>query len=139
MVLNHNDWRTTEQAMNERRGIYIASKTTHAERWRALRTDGLPIVSTWIDEAGLGESASLADLWRRNVLEAANAAALIVYHEPGETPKGALVEIGAAIACGVPVLWVGPQDGQTVVCHALTCAERKRRKMMRRAQAAPVA
>ena len=32
--------------------IYTASKTKHADKWRALRSAGYPIISTWIDEAG---------------------------------------------------------------------------------------
>ncbi|HEX2554191.1 MAG TPA: hypothetical protein VHL98_10845 [Microvirga sp.] len=87
--------------------IYIASKTTHAARWRDLRSAGLPIISTWIDEAGKGETACFADLWRRCVSEAASADALIVYREPGEVLKGAFVEVGAALASGKPVYAVG--------------------------------
>lgn len=35
--------------------IYTASKTRHADKWRHLRDEiGLPINSTWIDEAGAG-------------------------------------------------------------------------------------
>ena len=32
--------------------------------------------------------------------------------------KGALVEIGAALAHEVPVLWVGDEDGYTVMRHS---------------------
>src|SRR5271165_2948629 len=42
--------------------IYIASRTVHAEKWRRLREDGFPIVSTWIDEAGAGQSQCLSNL-----------------------------------------------------------------------------
>lgn len=94
-----------------KRGIYVASKTKHAARWRHLRAAGLPIVSSWIDEAEPHQSPSLEDLWRRNVDEASTACALLVYVEANETMKGALVEIGAALARGVPVFWVGPTDG----------------------------
>jgi hypothetical protein len=31
-------------------GIYIISKTKHAERWRNLRHAGYPIISRWIDK-----------------------------------------------------------------------------------------
>jgi hypothetical protein len=46
-------------------GIYIASKTVHAARWRDLRAQGLPIISTWIDEAEIGATGDWPDLWHR--------------------------------------------------------------------------
>lgn len=88
-------------------GIYIASKTKHADKWRAMRADGWPIISTWIDEAGPGETEDFTDLWRRCVDEAKSAGALLVYREPDEVLKGAFVEVGAALAAGVPVVAVG--------------------------------
>lgn len=105
--------------MSKRRGIYVASKASHGQMWRTMRGDGVPIISTWIDECGPGESPCLTDLWARNVSEASSAIALVAYAQPGDVPKGALVEIGAALACGVPVFWVGPHDGQTIVHHPL--------------------
>jgi hypothetical protein len=93
-----------------RRGIYIASKTRHAGRWLALRAAGHPIISTWIDEAGIGASADLDDLWQRCISEAALCAVLIVYREPEDTLKGAWVEIGAALVRGTPVFAVGLRD-----------------------------
>lgn len=89
-------------------GIYIASKTKHADRWRFLRDQiGEPIISTWIDEAGPGESSDLSDLWHRCILEASSADILILYREPGDALKGAWVELGAALASGVIVYAVG--------------------------------
>lgn len=87
---------------------YIASKTKHAARWRMLRDmGGLNVTSTWIDEAGPGESKDVADLARRCVEEAKAADRLILYCEPGELHKGSLIEVGAALAAGVPVYCVG--------------------------------
>ena len=90
-----------------RGGIYTASKTKHADKWKAYRSQGYPVISTWIDEAGEGESSCLADLWRRCIEESANAAALVLYAEPDDVLKGAWTELGAALACGVPVFAVG--------------------------------
>lgn len=90
--------------------IYMASKTAHAPRWRKLRALGLPIISTWIDEAGVGETKCFTDLWRRCASEAAEADALIVYREPGEVLKGAFVEVGCALTAGKPVFAVGCDD-----------------------------
>lgn len=97
--------------------IYMASKTAHAPRWRQLRAEGVPIISTWIDEAGKGETADFTDLWERCVDEAATATAVIVYREPGEVLKGAFVEVGAALSMGVSVYAVGC-DEFSFVHHA---------------------
>ncbi|UIK04874.1 hypothetical protein [Neorhizobium galegae] len=101
---------TAPPPQSHRRGIYIASKTKHADRWRRLREAGFPIISTWIDEAGAGESGDLSDLWRRCILEASTASALVLYREPADVLKGGWVELGAALACGVPVFAVGIEE-----------------------------
>lgn len=99
--------------MTDKAGIYIVSKTKHAAFWRDLRDAGAPIISTWIDEAGEGESTDLHDLWDRCISESKSCKALIVYREPDEVLKGAWVEIGAALAVGNPVYAVG-LDGFTI-------------------------
>lgn len=93
--------------MTDRHGIYIASKTRHADRWLAMRAAGAPIISTWIDEAGDGASIDLHDLWHRCISESCSCQTLIVYREPEDVLKGAWVEIGAALASGIPVYAVG--------------------------------
>lgn len=105
-------------------GVYFASKAQHGPRWQALRSGGLPVCSTWIDESGEGETSDWADLWLGNVTEASSARVIIAYNEPGERMKGALVEIGAALACETRVLWVGstrdPESKDyTVISHPL--------------------
>jgi len=89
-------------------GIYVASKAVHGPRWRDMRAAGVPIVSTWIDEAEVGATSDWADLWERCIREASSARAVLVYVEEGETLKGALVEAGAGLACGVSVHVVCP-------------------------------
>lgn len=91
-------------------GIYTASKTRHADKWKILRAEGWPIASTWIDEAGAGETACFTDLWRRCVWEASQADALLLYREPEDVLKGALVKIGAALSNGVPVYAIGCEE-----------------------------
>jgi len=91
-------------------GIYIASKSAHGERWRDLRATGVPVISTWIDESEAGATIDWRSLWTRCTVEAARCRALIVYREPGETLKGAWVEVGAALAAGRPVYAVGIED-----------------------------
>jgi hypothetical protein len=104
--------------------IYTASKTQHAEKWKALRASGVNVISTWIDEAGPGESSCMIDLWKRCVTEASGADALIVYAEQGDILKGGYVEVGCALANGVPVFVVGPVQGSWVNHPMVTaCAD----------------
>jgi hypothetical protein len=100
-----------------REGLYIASKTRHAARWRALRASGVPVVSTWIDEAGEGETVDWAALWDRCIAEARSAKALVLYAEDGEALRGAYVEMGAALGAGVPVYLATPLDYCTAARH----------------------
>lgn len=96
--------------------VYIASKTKHAWMWKDLRglwaRSAITIYSTWINEAGPGESKSLRNLWYRCVNEACFADVLIAYRAKDDEVKGTLVEIGAALAHDVPVFLVGdwPED-----------------------------
>lgn len=93
-------------------GVYVASRASIPERaamWRALRADGWPIVSTWIDEDGPGQTDDMGELWGRIAEEVTSAAGLVLYVQPEDFPlKGALVEVGMAIAAGVPVVVVAP-------------------------------
>lgn len=93
-------------------GIYVASRASSPERpamWRALRAAGWPITSSWIDEAGEGETADFSDLWARISREIHGSLGLIIYAEPEDFPlKGAYVEAGIAIGAGLPVAVVMP-------------------------------
>ena len=89
--------------------IYIASKVKHADRWRKIAS-AHPVSSSWIYEAGEGETTDFNDLWSRCLAEATQSKALVAYREDGETMKGAWAEIGAALSHGVPVHAVGLED-----------------------------
>jgi hypothetical protein len=104
-----------------RRSFYVASKTKHAEMWRDLRARGYRVTSTWIDEAGEGESASYEDLAVRCVKDVAVADFVLLYCQPGEVLKGALIEAGIALALGKRVRCVGYCDSLSRVFnqHAL--------------------
>jgi hypothetical protein len=86
--------------------IYVASKTQHAEMWRLLR-EHMHIHASWIDEAGEGQTASYAELSVRCLEEIKQAAAFVLYCNPDDLLKGALIEVGAALAFGIPVYCVG--------------------------------
>lgn len=92
--------------MSDKPKIYMASRASVPARpmmWQTLRDSGWNIISTWIDEAGPGES-NMTELWDRIVQEIKEADALILYAESSDLPlKGALVEVGIAIGSGIPV------------------------------------
>jgi|SRR6266498_2431050 len=86
--------------------IYTASKTTHAEKWRTLRHEH-DVTASWIDEAGEGQSSNYSELAARCITDIESADILLLYCEPGELLKGALIEAGIALAFGKPVRCVG--------------------------------
>lgn len=99
--------------------IYVASKAKHGPLWRRLRSGGLPIISTWIDESEPGQTYNWQNLWYRCVEEASTCTILLLYQEsPDEKLKGALVETGCALGRGIPVITVGVH-GQTFQNHRL--------------------
>ena len=95
--------------------LYVASRTIYyrAEMWRQLRDNSdWKIVSTWIDEAGPGETSDWPGLWQRVQQEIAQSDGFILYAEWGDFPlKGALVEVGMALALDKPVAVVFDRAG----------------------------
>ena len=93
-------------------GFYVASRASIPERpmmWQGLRMKGWPITSSWIDEAGEGETEDMGELWRRIHAEIARSTGVLLYAEVGDFPlKGALIECGIALGMGKPVALVLP-------------------------------
>lgn len=84
--------------------IYVASKTNFAEMWKTYRANGFPIISTWIDEAGPGETKDLSELWERIESEVSRSTYLVAFGDTGYGPlKGTYIEIGIALRSGIPV------------------------------------
>lgn len=69
--------------------------------------------SSWIDGDLIDEAdtEALSDLWSRCIAEVCSSDAVIAHHEPGDVWKGAFVEIGAALASGIPIHLVGDPPG----------------------------
>lgn len=92
--------------------IYVASRASVADRpamWRELRTQGWSINSSWIDEAGEGETACMSELWQRIENEIRQSVGVLLFVRPEDFPlKGALVECGIALGMGKPVALVLP-------------------------------
>lgn len=102
------------------RPFYVASRASLPERsamWRQYRDGGLPIVSSWIDEAGDGETLDFNELWSRIEGEIARSHKLVLYAETDDFPlKGALIEVGIALGMGKLVVVCLPGvvlDGRT--------------------------
>lgn len=87
--------------------LYVASRASLPARpamWRALRAMGWRIASTWIDEAGEGQTADFAELWHRIEEEVRSSDGLILFAARDDFPlKGALIEVGMALGMRKPV------------------------------------
>lgn len=85
-------------------GIYCASRASIPERaalWRAFRSSGYPVISTWIDEDAPGATADRGELLARCIQEASSCAAFVLFIDRGDLPlKIAYAEWGAAVASG---------------------------------------
>lgn len=90
--------------------IYTASKTIHAPKWRLLRDAGWPIISTWIDNAEVGQTSDFDDLWQRCLGESAVCKTFLIYRELDEVLKGAWIELGVALTNEARVLAVGIEE-----------------------------
>jgi len=92
------------------KGIYVASRASIPARsamWREHRLHGWDIISTWIDEAGEGETESFDELWLRISQEVQSCEYFILYAEKEDFPlKGALIEAGMALAYNKPIIVV---------------------------------
>jgi len=130
---------TPNEAAASEPALYVASKTVHAPMWRQLRTTGPNIISTWIDEAGEGETADYSELSERCLDEIRKSSAVILYCEHDDLLKGALIEVGMALALGKSVycagdskslsrvfrehpLWIPVESVEAACVAALACA-----------------
>jgi hypothetical protein len=77
--------------------------------WKQLRLEGFDILPSWIDEAELGATADLGELWERIAKEIASADGLVLYIEAEDFPlEGALIEVGIALGLGKAIHIVLP-------------------------------
>lgn len=92
--------------------VYTASKLRHAAMWRALCRDTPHIYAhaRWLKHNTLGTPDTpehAAEFWLQDEQDVRDADVVLIYAEPDDHLRGALVEAGIAIACGVPVIVVG--------------------------------
>lgn len=107
--------------------VYLAGKTRLAPRFRDVRDvwrdRGAIVMSTWIDQAGEGETEDFGVLWADCVWQASMADLTIAVHEDGDVWKGTFIEVGAALAFHHPVYVVGRPPGTWIHHAQVTIAE----------------
>lgn len=91
--------------------IYVASRASVPdlpEMWKRARAEGAPIISSWIDEAGPGQTLDVGGFWEAQVFDEIRACTgLVLYVRDGDAPlKGAIGEACAALILGKPVVIV---------------------------------
>lgn len=92
--------------------VYTASKLRHGSKWRALChvTRHVQFHARWLKHNLIGtpdDPEVAKEFWLEDEQDVRDADAVIVYAEEGDHLRGALVEAGIAIACGVPVIVIG--------------------------------
>ena len=93
--------------------VYFASKLHHADRWRLLSATSRHVHAhaRWLHHAMIGTKETEGrEFWLQDEQDVRDADFVIVYAEPGEHLRGALVEAGMALAYGVPVIVVGEHE-----------------------------
>lgn len=97
--------------------VYVASRASDPARpsmWKAFRAAGAIITSTWIDEAGPGETKNYRELWGRIEAEVHFSERLVLYIERQDLPmKGAYIETGMAMSLNLPIYVVTDFDPMT--------------------------
>lgn len=90
--------------------FYVASRTSRAGFWLGMQRSVPRMRASWIFEAGPGMTKDKSELWTRIQREVESSYALFLYVAYGDMPlKGAFVEVGMALAKGIPV-YVFPQS-----------------------------
>lgn len=100
--------------------FYTAGKIWHAPKFQMLRDMGWPVNSRWIDLDPVADEHFITHqkdkLWQLCLEDVCNSSFLLLYCEDmQEEQRGALVEIGMAMAFGKPIYVVG--RCKTVVAH----------------------
>ena len=93
--------------------LYISSNSHHAAKWKKLRSAGANIIATWIDRYENETGALTVDftnMAQESFDEIRRANKFILYCEAGEQLKSPLIEAGFALASGLRVYYVGPED-----------------------------
>lgn len=102
--------------------VYIASKFHHGAKWLQLREEsfqgqspwfGIQFTSRWFKQYydRVPDEPQYCKIgWIHDLEDVEDCDVLIIYGEPGEHLRGALVEAGAALAFGKHVIAVGGHE-----------------------------
>lgn len=95
--------------------VYTASKLHHAMLWKALRIEWPDVnwTARWpIQFAGIVEDTpeNAGDFWAIDLADVIASDVVMVYGEPSEILRGALVEAGMGLALGKKILCVGQNE-----------------------------
>lgn len=91
--------------------VYTASKLNHAGRWLKLVDEWVEIdfVARWPSLVGtIPDEPHFAKVfWQQDIEDVMASDIVLVYGEPGDVLRGALVEAGVALGAGKSVIVVG--------------------------------
>ena len=95
--------------------IYTASKLRHAPKWRDIcdKNSNFIFHARWLKHTRIGTPDGpehAPAFWLQDQQDVKDSDALIVYAEKGDKLRGALVEVGMALAYGVPVILIGEHE-----------------------------
>lgn len=94
--------------------VYVASKLYHAGIWRQARLDYPEIHFTarwpYLVSKVPDEAKYAKNFWLDDLRDVADANVILVYAEPADRLRGALIEAGAALALGKVVWLVGQNE-----------------------------
>ena len=96
--------------------VYLAASAPNGPALRYLTTThDLPVHASWLNHEGpIPDGIEGARFWQTCIAEAVTASALLlVLPSPEDRPRGALIEAGAALGAGVPVIMCGRCDDLT--------------------------
>lgn len=96
--------------------VYTASKLHHAPMWRSLCASRKDVIfhARWLKQVTMGTPdvpEEAEEFWTQDEEDIASSDGLIVYRADGDVLRGALVEVGMALAKDIPVVTVGELDG----------------------------
>lgn len=102
-------------------GIYFASALHHAPLWRDYAaTYPITATSSWIYQENLASADKDFDActlgWAKNLRDIRRSDFVLFFAAVGDRQRGALVEAGAALAYGIPVLLSGDFDQTASWC-----------------------
>lgn len=93
--------------------VYFASKLHHAVLWLTITDPRIQAHARWLRHIALGAPDSpehASEFWIEDQEDVRNSDAVVIYAEPSDKLRGALVEAGIALECGVPVIVIGEHD-----------------------------